>query len=64
MASSNIEEDREAIMGRFLVGLNRQVQNVVELQHYIEFEDMVDMTIKIENQVKRRDSSNTRSEPS
>ena len=27
----NIEEDQEAIMARFLVGLNRQIQNVVEL---------------------------------
>ena len=34
---------------------------MVELQHYVELEDMVHMAIKIENQVKRRGSSNTRS---
>ena len=32
---------------------------MVELQHYVELEDMVHMAIKIENQVKRRGSSNT-----
>ena len=51
-------------MARFLAGLNRQIQNVVKLQHYVELENMVHMAIKIENQVKRRDNTNTRSEPS
>ena len=37
---------------------------MVELQYYVELEDMVHMTIKIENQVKKRSSSNTRSAPS
>ena len=64
MTRANIEEDREAKMARFLAGLNRQIQNVVELQHYVELENMVHMAIKIENQVKRRDNTNTRSEPS
>ena len=64
MARANIEEDREATMVRFLAGLNREIQNVVELQHYVELEDMVHMAIKIENQVKRRGSSITRSAPS
>ena len=59
MAKANIEEDREATMARFLACLNQQIQNVVELQHYVEFEDMVHMAIKIENQVKRRGRSNT-----
>ena len=63
MARANIEEDREATMARFLSGLNREIQNVVELQHYVELEDMVHMAIKTENQVKRRGSSNTRSTP-
>ena len=63
MARANIEEDREATMARFLACLNREIQNLVELQHYVELEDMVHMAIKIENQVKRRGSSNTRSTP-
>ena len=64
MAKANIEEGREATMVRFLIGLNQEIQNVVELQHYVELEDMVHMAIKIENQVKRRGSSNTCSGPS
>ena len=63
MARANIEEDREATMARFLAGLNREIQNLVELQHYVELEDMVHMAIKIENQVKRRGNSNTCSTP-
>uniref|UniRef100_A0A2N9ERR9 Reverse transcriptase n=1 Tax=Fagus sylvatica TaxID=28930 RepID=A0A2N9ERR9_FAGSY len=48
------EEDREATMARFLNGLNRDIANVVELQHYVELEDMVHMAIKVERQLKRK----------
>ncbi|KAL4304553.1 hypothetical protein GQ457_10G010590 [Hibiscus cannabinus] len=34
MMCANIEEDREATMTRFLNGLNTEIANVVELQHY------------------------------
>ena len=63
MARVNIEEGREATMASFLAGLSMKIQNVVELQHYVELEVMVHMAIKIENQVQRRGSSNTRSTP-
>ena len=63
MTRANIEEDLEATMARFLAGLKRHIQNMVELQHYVELEDMVHMAIKIKNQVKRRDSTNTCFEP-
>ena len=49
---------------RDIITKNREIQNVVELQYYVELEDMMHMAIKIENQVKRRGSSNTRSTPS
>ena len=64
MVRANIEEDREATIAKFLAGLNQEVQNVVELQHYVELEDMVHMAIKIENQAKRRSSRNTHFAPS
>ena len=48
MIRANVEEDREATMARFLNGLNRDIANVVELQHYVELEDMVHMAIKVE----------------
>ena len=54
MIWANIEEDREATMVRFLNGLNRDIANVVELQHYMELEDMVHMAIKVEQQLKRK----------
>ena len=51
---ANIEEDRKATMARFLNGLSRDIANVVELQHYMELEDIVYMTIKVERQLKRK----------
>ena len=57
MIRANVDEDREATMARFLLGLNWEIANLVELQHYMELEDMVHMAIKIENQLKRRGSS-------
>ena len=48
MISANIQEDRETTMARFLQGLNSDIANVVELQHYVEIEYMVHMPIKIE----------------
>ncbi|XP_059446591.1 uncharacterized protein LOC132178154, partial [Corylus avellana] len=54
MIRANVEEDREATMARFLNGLNREIANVVELQHYVELEDMVHMAIKVERQLKRK----------
>jgi hypothetical protein len=45
---ANVEEDRKATMARILNGLNRDIANVVELQHYVELEDMVHMAIKVE----------------
>uniref|UniRef100_A0A2N9F5Q6 CCHC-type domain-containing protein n=1 Tax=Fagus sylvatica TaxID=28930 RepID=A0A2N9F5Q6_FAGSY len=48
MIRANVEEDREATMARFLSGLNRDIANVIELQHYVEIEDMVHMAMKAE----------------
>ena len=45
---ANVEEHREDTMVRFLNGLNRDIVNVVELQHYVELENMVHMVIKVE----------------
>lgn len=48
MIRINLEEDKKAIMARFLTELNREIANVVNLQYYVELEDMVQMDIKIE----------------
>ncbi|KAL4295181.1 hypothetical protein GQ457_12G014720 [Hibiscus cannabinus] len=54
VSRANIVEDREATMARFLAGLNTEIANVVELQHYVELEDMVHMAIKVEKQQRRK----------
>ncbi|KAH9717001.1 Endonuclease [Citrus sinensis] len=59
MIRANIEEEREATMARFLHGLNQDIANVVDLQHYIELEDMVHMAMKVERQLKKKGSTRT-----
>ena len=54
MIRANVEEDREATMARFLNRLNQDIANMVELQHYMELEDMVHMEIKVERLLKRK----------
>ncbi|KAL4336119.1 hypothetical protein GQ457_07G005380 [Hibiscus cannabinus] len=46
MIHANVEEYRESTMARFLAGLNRDIAEKVELQHYVEIEDMILMAIK------------------
>ncbi|KAK0597975.1 hypothetical protein LWI29_030422 [Acer saccharum] len=57
MIRADVEEDREATMARFLNGLNQEIANVVELQHYVEIEEMLQKAVKIEQQLKRRGSA-------
>ncbi|KAL5581667.1 hypothetical protein UlMin_014109 [Ulmus minor] len=54
MIRANVEEDREATMARFLHGLNREIADIVELQHYVELKDMVHQAIKVEEQFKQK----------
>jgi hypothetical protein len=54
MIQANVEEDREATMAKFLNGLNRDIANMVEMQHYMELEDVKHMAIKVERQHKRK----------
>ncbi|KAL5540963.1 hypothetical protein UlMin_044255 [Ulmus minor] len=52
MIRANVEEDREATMASFLHGLNREIADIVELQHYVELTDMVHQAIKVDEQFK------------
>ena len=47
MIRMNVKKDREATMARFLIGLNQKITNLVELQHDVELEDIVHMTVKL-----------------
>lgn len=60
MIQVNVEEDREAAMAKFLVGLNCDIANMVELQHYFRLDDMVHMAIKVNQQLKRIGSTRIR----
>ena len=53
MIRANIVKDIEAIMTRFINGLNKDIANVVELQHYMEFKDMRHMATKVKRQIKK-----------
>ena len=48
MIRANVDEDRKATMVRFLAGLNTEIAKKVELQHYMEMEDVLHISIKIE----------------
>uniref|UniRef100_A0A2N9GXJ1 RNA-directed DNA polymerase n=1 Tax=Fagus sylvatica TaxID=28930 RepID=A0A2N9GXJ1_FAGSY len=54
MIRANVEEDREATMARFLHGLNREIADIVEMQHYVKLTDMVHQAIKVKEQFKRK----------
>jgi hypothetical protein len=53
---ANVIEDREATMARFLDGLNRDINNMVNLQHYIKIENMVHIATQIKRLSKRKGS--------
>ena len=59
MIRANIEEERKTTMARFLHGLNQDIANVVDLQHYVELEDIVHMAMKVERQLKKKCSIRT-----
>ena len=53
MIRANIEEDEEATMDRFLVGLNPEIVNTLKLQHYVDLEELIHLARKIERQQKK-----------
>uniref|UniRef100_A0A1J3GDV5 RNA-directed DNA polymerase n=1 Tax=Noccaea caerulescens TaxID=107243 RepID=A0A1J3GDV5_NOCCA len=56
MLKADIQEDREATMARFMGGLNREIQDKLELQTYVEMEDLLHKAILIEQQLSRKPS--------
>ncbi|RDX76647.1 hypothetical protein CR513_43341, partial [Mucuna pruriens] len=57
MTRANVKEDREATMARFIGGLKKEIADVVELQHYMEIEDLLHKSIQVERQLKSKSSS-------
>ncbi|RDY10826.1 hypothetical protein CR513_04601, partial [Mucuna pruriens] len=57
MTRANVKEDREVTMARFIGGLEKEIANVVKLQHYMEIEDLLHKAIQVERQLKSKSSS-------
>jgi len=53
MIRAKTEEDNEVIMTRFFSGLNNDIRDIVELQEYVEMEDLLHNT-QVEQQLKRK----------
>lgn len=54
MICTNIKEKGETLMAHFIVGLNPEISEVVELQYYLEIGDLVEKAIKVEKQLKAK----------
>lgn len=54
----DVVEDREAIMARFFSGLHRDISNIVELQHYVDLDEIRQKAIKVEKLFKRSRGAN------
>ncbi|XP_071928112.1 uncharacterized protein [Coffea arabica] len=54
---TDLREDVEATMTRFLHGLRPEIAEVVELQHYLDMNEMLEKAITIERRLKRRGSA-------
>jgi hypothetical protein len=52
MNRANVLENMETIMMRFFNGLDHDIANIIQLQHYVELEDTVYKANKVERQVK------------
>ncbi|KAL4326010.1 hypothetical protein GQ457_11G026300 [Hibiscus cannabinus] len=55
MIRANIEEDQETTIARFVSGLNPEIADTVELQYYVDLEEVVHLAIKVEKQLKRKE---------
>ncbi|RDX90124.1 hypothetical protein CR513_28036, partial [Mucuna pruriens] len=54
---SHIREREEATIARFLHGLNREIQDIVELRSYSSLGALVYQAVKVEMQLKRKSAS-------
>jgi hypothetical protein len=57
MIRANDSKDRKVTITRFLNDLNKDIVNMVELQHYLKIKDMVHIAIKVEKQLEKKNSA-------
>jgi len=58
MMRAGIREDESVTMARFLSGLSLEMRDKVELLLYMDFHDLVQICIKVEQQVLRKGVKN------
>ncbi|KAH0660316.1 hypothetical protein KY289_029064 [Solanum tuberosum] len=64
MIQANCMEEEEATIARFLNGLNTEIANVVEIQQYVTLDELVDLSVKVEKQIEKKQQNNSwRSRP-
>ena len=51
---ANLVEEAEVTMARFLAGLKPEIANRVELQHYMDVEEMLQIALTIEKQLRKK----------
>jgi len=54
MIRAGMNEENEATMVRFLNGLNHNIRDVVELQEYVDMENLLHKANQVEQQLKRK----------
>jgi hypothetical protein len=55
MIQANVQEDRETTMDRFMNDLNHDIAYyIVELHHYVVLNEIVDIVVKVEKQLKHK----------
>jgi len=52
----NMHETKESEIARFVSGLRREIQNVIELYEYKSLEKLVHLAIKVESQLFKKTS--------
>ena len=52
----NMKESEEAMIARFVSGLRRDIQDVVELQEYSSLGSLVHRAMKVESQIAKRNA--------
>ncbi|RDX76515.1 hypothetical protein CR513_43484, partial [Mucuna pruriens] len=58
MTRVNVKKNHEVKMARFIGGLKKEIVDVVELQHYMEIEDLLHKAIQVERQLNSSWRSN------
>jgi hypothetical protein len=52
MIQTNVEEDKEVTITRFIKDLNRDITHIMDLNHYVELDEMVHLVMKVGRQLK------------